>query len=261
LAEPRASVVAAIPRADIVDRNGVLLATTVRAYALTATPARVALAGSGDATVRVVNPGRGPVSVDVARAGFSLDRRGRPKIGRRGGLRAATAWLAVRPRRFVLRSGAIRLLTVRSRVPRRAEPGDHDALLLLTTRRRRGAAVAVRMRIGVVIVVRAPGRVVRGLALRRAHVRRGRRGGVVELVVANLGNVTETLGRGRIRLELRHGRARARLRSEPRELRPRTSGVVQLRYGGPLRGRVTARAWIVGPTGTRPVARTFRLRL
>lgn len=42
LAEPRASRgAAALPRADIVDRNGVLLATTVRAYALTATPARV----------------------------------------------------------------------------------------------------------------------------------------------------------------------------------------------------------------------------
>jgi cell division protein FtsI (penicillin-binding protein 3) len=41
LAEPRRGVIAAIPRADIVDRNGVLLATTVRAYALTATPSRV----------------------------------------------------------------------------------------------------------------------------------------------------------------------------------------------------------------------------
>lgn len=42
LAEPRASRSAtALPRADIVDRNGVLLATTVRAYALTAVPARV----------------------------------------------------------------------------------------------------------------------------------------------------------------------------------------------------------------------------
>lgn len=41
LAAPRHTTVAAIPRADIVDRNGVLLATTVRAYALTATPARV----------------------------------------------------------------------------------------------------------------------------------------------------------------------------------------------------------------------------
>lgn len=42
LAEPRASRAAiALPRGDIVDRNGVLLATTVRAYALTATPSRV----------------------------------------------------------------------------------------------------------------------------------------------------------------------------------------------------------------------------
>ncbi|MGE0739901.1 MAG: peptidoglycan D,D-transpeptidase FtsI family protein [Hyphomonadaceae bacterium] len=36
-----AAAVAAPPRADIVDRNGVLLATTVRAYALTAIPQRV----------------------------------------------------------------------------------------------------------------------------------------------------------------------------------------------------------------------------
>jgi cell division protein FtsI (penicillin-binding protein 3) len=41
LAEPRRAAVAATPRADIVDRNGVLLVTTVRAYALTAAPARV----------------------------------------------------------------------------------------------------------------------------------------------------------------------------------------------------------------------------
>ena len=41
LAAPRHVAAGAAPRADIVDRNGVLLATTVRAYALTATPARV----------------------------------------------------------------------------------------------------------------------------------------------------------------------------------------------------------------------------
>jgi cell division protein FtsI (penicillin-binding protein 3) len=43
LAAPQrsAGAAAALPRADIVDRNGVLLATTVRAYALTATPSRV----------------------------------------------------------------------------------------------------------------------------------------------------------------------------------------------------------------------------
>jgi cell division protein FtsI (penicillin-binding protein 3) len=41
LAEPRRAAAAATSRADIVDRNGVLLATTVRAYALTAVPSRV----------------------------------------------------------------------------------------------------------------------------------------------------------------------------------------------------------------------------
>lgn len=42
LAEPRRNIIATpVARADIVDRNGVLLATTVRAFALTATPAQV----------------------------------------------------------------------------------------------------------------------------------------------------------------------------------------------------------------------------
>jgi cell division protein FtsI (penicillin-binding protein 3) len=40
LAPAQVSAVAPVPRADIVDRNGVLLATTVRAYTLTATPVR-----------------------------------------------------------------------------------------------------------------------------------------------------------------------------------------------------------------------------
>lgn len=42
LAEPRvAGAAISVPRADIVDRNGELLATTVRAFALTAIPERV----------------------------------------------------------------------------------------------------------------------------------------------------------------------------------------------------------------------------
>lgn len=40
-ARGQSAQVAALPRADIVDRNGVLLATTVRAWALTAEPARI----------------------------------------------------------------------------------------------------------------------------------------------------------------------------------------------------------------------------
>jgi cell division protein FtsI (penicillin-binding protein 3) len=56
LAEPRRGVAAAIaiPRADLVDRNGVLMATTVRAFALTAEPHRIGDASAVADTLRGV---------------------------------------------------------------------------------------------------------------------------------------------------------------------------------------------------------------
>jgi hypothetical protein len=229
--------------------------------ALTATPAHVSLAGSARATIRVANTGVRPVVVDVARAGFSLDLRGHPRIVPRDGARAAVSWLSVRPRRFVLRPGRSREVIVTSRLPRRVEPGDHDALVLLTTRPWRRKGVAVRMRIGVVVVVRAPGRVVRRLELRTLRVQRVRRARTLELLVANRGNVTESLERGRVVVWLRRGTTLERLRAEARELRPRTRGLVQLRYRGRLRGWVTARAVIASQQGRRVTQRTFRIRL
>ena len=235
--------------------------TTRPPLALTATPAHVALAGSGQATVRVTNAGLSPVVVDVARAGFSLDLRGRPKVVPRGGPRASVPWLTVRPGRFVLRPGAGRSLTVASRLPGRVEPGDHDAVVLLTTRPQRGAAVAVRVRIGIVVVVRAPGRIVRRVTLGALRVRRGKRARILELGVVNHGNVTETLDRGWLRVSLRRGTAQAMLPADPRELRPRTRGVVQLLYRGRLRGWVAARVRMAGQPGLPVVWRTVRIRL
>jgi hypothetical protein len=231
------------------------------ALALTAAPARVALAGSSRATVRVSNPGRWPVAVEVARAGFALDMRGRPRVVPRSGPRAATSWLTVRPARFVLGPGASRPLTVTSRLPRRVEPGDHDALVLLTTRPQRGAGVAVRARLGLVVVVRAPGRVVRRLIVRGVQVRRMRQGRVVEVLVANRGTVSETLAPGAIRVALQGRPGRATLRSAGRELRPRTSGVVSLRPPRRLKGWVTTLVRIAPDSGRPAVARTFRVRL
>lgn len=235
--------------------------TTRPPVALTATPAHVSLAGAGRATIRVTNAGRTPIVVDVGRAGFSLDLRGRPRVVPRGGVRAAAPWLTVRPRRLDLAAGTSRWLTVTSRIPRHVEPGDHDALVLLTTRPRRGAGVAVRMRIGVVVVVRAPGRVVRLLALRELRVRHARGARILELWVVNRGNVTETMERGRVRVSLLRGAAHASLRAEGRDLRPRTAGVVQLPYRGALRGWVTARVRIASQPGGRAVQRTFRVKL
>jgi hypothetical protein len=129
-------------------------ATTRPPVALSATPARISLAGTGRAAIRVTNPGREAVVVDATRAGFGLDLRGRPRVVSGTSRRAATAWLSVRPTRFVLAARASATVAVSARVPRRVEPGDHDALVLLTTRpSARRPGLAVRMRLGVVVVV------------------------------------------------------------------------------------------------------------
>jgi len=235
--------------------------TTRPPLGLTATPAHVALAGFGRAMVRVTNPGASPVVVDVARAGFALDLRGRPKVVSRGGARAASSWLTVRPPRFVLAAGASRSLMLSSRLPSRVEPGDHDALVLLTTRPRRGSGVLVRMRIGIVVVVRAPGRIVRRLSLGPLRVRRERGARILELDVRNRGNVTESLERGDVGLTLRRGSAEVPVRVEPRDLRPRTGGIVQFRYRGALHGWATATARIASEPGRPPVFRAYRVKL
>ena len=235
--------------------------TTRPPLGLIATPAHVAFSGSGRATVRITNPGTNAVVVDIGRAGFSLDLRGRPKVVPRGDARAASDWITVRPPHVVLPAGATRVLAVSAQVPLRAEPGDHDALVLLTTRPLQRAGVAFRMRIGIVVVVRAPGRIVRRIALGDLAVRHERGNRVLELRVTNRGNVTESLGRAGVRLEVRSGAALARLRPEARDLRPRTSGIVQFRYRGALGGWLTATARIAAQPGRPAVVRTYRLKL
>jgi hypothetical protein len=229
--------------------------------ALTASPSHVRLAGAGRAVVRVTNPGVERLVVDVRRAGFALDLRGRPRIVAAGGVRRTAArWLSFRPRTLVLEPGATRPVRIVSRSPAGAEPGDHDALVLLTTRRRVKGRVAVRMRVGVVVAVRVPGVVRRRLELRRVRAAGGRVR-TLELLVANRGNVTEFFSRARSVVSLhRAGRRLARLTAVPRSLRPRTTGVLQFRLRGTPRGTVTARVGVITRAGT-AIRRTLRLRL
>jgi hypothetical protein len=228
--------------------------------ALTATPSRVNLAGSGQTAIRLRNTGTRSVVVDVARAAFSLDLRGRPKIVPQGGAAGARGWLSVRPTRIGLAPGASASLTVAARVPGRAEPGDHDALVLLTTRPRDAGGVAVRMRVGIVVVVRAPGTVIRRLELGQLVVRRRGRTRLLELLLINRGNVTETVQQSLVRVALRRrGRVFATLRPDPRRLRPRTRGIVQFRYRGAVRGWVTGHATV--SVGRAAVTSSYRIRL
>jgi len=219
---------------------------------LSASPTRIALSGSSRTSVTLTNFGATRAQVSVGRGSFTLDLRGRPAIGRPGP-RSAQAWLAFRPSAFSIGPGGKAELKVAARVPARAAPGDHHALVLLATRPSRVGGVGVRMRLGVRVSVRVPGKIVRRVAVRELRVRRSGRFRKLHVTVANLGDLIETSGvtvvlSGRGRVE--------RVHAELREILPRTLAILTARYTGRLRGQVLARVEVDGVA-----RRSFRLRL
>jgi len=231
-------------------------AAAARGLGLSASPLRLRLAAGSAAVVTVRNPGRRPVVVDVARAGFSRSLRGRPRIRPP----RAAAWLRLRPHRLVLAPGGAARLHVAAVPRRRAEPGDHAALVLLTTRPVGVRRVRLQVRVGVIVVLRVPGRVVHRLEPRTLRVERRGRRRLLELVVVNRGNVSERIGGRRLRLVLaRGGRRLARLRPHAQELLPRSAGIAEFVYRGTLRGRFLARVEL--SSGGRVRTRTYRVRL
>jgi hypothetical protein len=206
---------------------------------LSACPLRLTLRGASSAAVVVRNPGRRTVLVDVSRAGFTRSLRGRPQVRP---ARDAATWLRLRPRRFRLAPRAKKTLHVVAAPARRAPPGDHPALALLTTRPLGLKHVRVRMRIGVMIVLHVRGRIVRRLDARALSVRRRGTLRLLELRLVNRGNVTERLAADRLRLWLvRRRRKVATLRPIPRELLPHSTGIALFPYRGRLRGTVRVR--------------------
>ena len=146
--------------------------------ALTASPGRVVLDGAARATVHVAAP-RGTELVDVALAPYALDLRGHPRLG---GAARAPRWVSARPASLrVGPKGAVVTLAAgaasRSGAGRPAvRPRPHDA------ERHTAHGVAVRLRIGVLVLAHVPGRAVRRLVIgplarspgrERAHPRAG----------------------------------------------------------------------------------------
>jgi hypothetical protein len=217
--------------------------------ALSVSPARLTLAAPGARRIKLRNDGAERVVVVVTRR----------TVGRQP---AAKTWLQIVPARLLLRSGESAILTLRVRPPRRAEPGDHPVLVLLTTRPLRGGRVNVRVRLGVRITMRVPGRIVRHITLGGLRVHRGRHARVMFVSVANRGNVTVPL-RGHVTASLvRRGRQLTRLSPRARRaLRPGTRGVLALRYSGPVRGLVTAVVSVRLGSTIRVVERRYRIRL
>jgi len=228
-----------------------------RGIALSASPLRLTLRGGSTAAITVRNPGHRALLVEVSRAGFARSLRGRPRVRPAG---RDAAWLRVRPRRIRIAPGKRGVLHVRAVFPRRAAPGDHPALVLLTTRPLGVRHVRVRLRVGVVVDLHVRGRIVRRLEPRTLTVgRRGRRRSL-QLRLVNRGNVTEQLGGNRLRLEIvRDGRVLATLRPRRRELLPHSAGIAEFVYRGRVRGTVLARIELRPPG--RAHLRAFWIRL
>jgi hypothetical protein len=243
---------------------GAAAAATRPPAAIAASPARVVLPRpSAERVVRVTNPGRLAVLVDAAPAGFALDLRGRPRIV---ALPAAARWIAVAPQRHVLEPGGTTTFTVRAARPRRSGPGDHPSLVLLTAvPAKRVAGVPVRMQVGVVVMLRVPGAIVHRLDVPAVRVRHRPRGDtrVVEISIANRGNVAEQVGARRLVVTLlRRGTVVSRLLPKARELLPRSRAVAELPYRGLVRGWVQARVDLIRPSpGVKVLRRSFRIRL
>lgn len=234
--------------------TAVALAKARPQLSLVAEPARVQLNGPGSQAIQVTNRGPSAVVLDVQRAGFALDLRGRPKIvpAKRA------AWLSVRPRRIAIAAGDAATVTIRGVVPPGSRPGDHASLLLLASRPLAKGAVAVRVRLGVVVVLRVPGRIVHRLSVVRVHARRAGRSRLLVVRIANRGNVTELPG-GRVVVTLwRRHRLIARLHARLAEVLPGASADVVVRYAGRVRGPVAVG---VGWKPPHPPPPRFRLRL
>jgi hypothetical protein len=226
--------------------------------ALSVSPAHVALDAGGTATVHIGGTGGRRFLLRTSVAGLSLDARGRPKIARP---RDAATWLTVRPRTTSTGPDGATFV-IRSRRPPHVRPGDHSAIVLVAALASARNAIAVELRVGLVVTVRVAGRSVRRVEAVAARARRLRGGGrLISVTVANRGDVIEAIGGGQLEVALlRHGRPIARFRVPRRKVLPRTSAVVALRWRGAVPGAVLARIAVAGPGGGTTV-RTFRLRL
>ena len=218
---------------------------------LSVAPSHLALQAGGTAEVHVSAPAR--LFLHAAVAGLTLDAGGRPQII---GKRDAANWLVLSPRTLLVGPGGA-TLRVRSRRANGARAGDHSAVVVLSAVTPGAKGVVVAMRVGLVVTVRV-GRP-RGRRLEVTGVRAGRAGrtAVIEVTLANRGDVIERLDAGRLEVTLRRRRrVVARLHYPRRWLLPRTSAVIRLRCSGALHRTVVARVALAGT-----VARTYRLRL
>ncbi len=189
---------------------------------LSVSPPFVVLDGAAPATLTVTNTGTEATTIAVTTGNYVVRADGSVQVdppltpGR-----SARNWLRVSPANLPLAAGASGTVSVNAVPARAAAPGDHQALVLLTSAGATGGQVAIQARVGVNVLVRVGGPLVRRLAVARLRVvtlkpprrtptsatpRVRRR--VLRIRIANQGNLAERLLRRQVVVYLRRGRAK-----------------------------------------------------
>jgi hypothetical protein len=127
------------------------------------------------------------------------------------------------------------------------------------------------MRLGVVVLVRVTGPLVRKLDIGRLGVAKTKNTRVLNVGLTNAGNVNERLLQGQVTIALRRGgKTMAVVRAPARTLLPGDTDTVAVPYRGTLRGTFTAvvhvtptAAALAGPgaPALEPLERIFTVRL
>ena len=194
--------------------------------ALAVSPPRLVVAAGETRAIRITNSGAAAADVEASATGYTVTLRGRPLV------LARPVALILRPRRVEIPPG--RTVTIAVAAAAAPAAGDRAATVLLTTA---GAPAGVRvsLRVGVLVLLRGPGPLRHRIVVAGLRVR----GPTLELALQNAGNVSERIAPSVL---LYHGgRLVGTMHASPRELLPRSRGICTFRFGGRVRGLVTAR--------------------
>jgi hypothetical protein len=223
------------------------------ALSISASPFSLHLQGAASGSIHVTNPGAQAVAVSVTTGDLAVSTAGtvtvdpkhKPKL-------SARSWLGVTPQRLQLAPGASADVTVVTHPPANASPGDHYALVLLTSVPPHGVQVGVSTRIGVSVVDTVTGGKAPPPAIHAPKVVTHGKKRMLRLQIANRGDVVQRFAHGQISIEIRQGARRvARLVGPGRVLLPHSTGLVTFTYPKKLHGRRYLLVVHAGRTSTR----------
>ena len=210
-------------------------------------PTRLVLVGNAEGRFEVRNPTARELVVSASTADFLLRPSGRMVVSKKlQTSRSAKSWLTVSPSTLRLAPHVTETVRVLSHPAGNASPGDHHALVVFTTVPSGSGIVRTRTEIGLPVLVRIAGSVVRKLEIRSLTVEREARRKALRLVLYNRGNINERLlGRSVVVRLRRHGRTVARLVPAGRSILPGERAVFSVpvpeRLHGAMTGEVTVR--------------------